>query len=120
MYQQMDGGYARHKVRYDSDNQVWTVVDVHDDKILTAKTTTSNPTTAAWKVGHQDDITLTVYHGGHLLPAMHGSLHKRSEAGLVPAVGVHTLVLQVLHPGKVALPARVEELGWVTFPDTNF
>ena len=58
--------------------------------------------------------------GSHLLPAMHGSLHQRSEAGLVPAVGVHAPVHQVLHPGKVALPARDEELGWVTFPNTKF
>ena len=72
VYQQMDGGYARHKVRYDSDNQVWTVVDVHDDKILTAKTTTSNPTTAAWKVVeicNQDDIPLTVAAMTRLPPA---------------------------------------------------
>ena len=45
----MDGEYAEYKVCYDSDNQVWTVVVVCvDEEILTAKTTTSNPTTAAW------------------------------------------------------------------------
>ena len=57
--------------------------------------------------------------GGHLLPAMHGSLHQRSQAGLVPAVGVHAPVHQVLHPGKVALPARDEELGLILNQITN-
>ena len=47
--------------------------------------------------------------GGHLRPppghAWHP--HQRSEASLVPGVGVHTqMVHQVLHPGDVALPAR--------------
>ena len=63
---QMGGedSFSTYKVRYDSDNQVWTVVETFlSQRILTAKTTTSNPTTAAWKVGHQDDITLTVAAG---------------------------------------------------------
>ena len=60
--------------------------------------------------------------GGHLLPTVHGSLHQRSEASLVLAVGVHTqMVHQVLHPGDVALPARKKhtEEGSEQVPNAN-
>ena len=71
VYQQMGGGLSTYKVLYSKKKKVWTVVDA-DEKILTAKTTTSNPTTAAWKVVvicNQDDITLTVAAMTRLPPA---------------------------------------------------
>jgi len=82
VYQQMDGDiYSdRYKVRYDSDNQVWTVVE-YSRRILMAKTTTSNPTTAAWKVGHQDDVTLTVAAMTRLPPACSVSISCTSSIG---------------------------------------
>ena len=80
MYQQMGGGDSTYKILYRK--KKWTVVDVDvDEKILTAKTTTSNPTTAAWKVGHQDDITLTVAAMTRLPPACSVSISCTSSIG---------------------------------------
>ena len=83
MYQQMGGGLSTYKVLYSKKKKVWTVVDV-DEKILTAKTTTSNPTTAAWKVVgicNQDDITLTVAAMTRLPPACSVSISCTSHVG---------------------------------------
>ena len=79
---QMGGedSFSTYKVRYDSDNQVWTVVE-YSRRILMAKTTTSNPTTAAWKVGDQDDITLTVAAMTRLPPACSVSISCTSHVG---------------------------------------
>ena len=90
VYQQMGGGY---KVLYSKKKKVWTVVDVDaDEKILTAKTTTSNPTTAAWKVGDQDDVTLTVAAMTRLPPACSVSISFTSPDASASANLLHRLL----------------------------
>ena len=61
VYEQMGGEY---KIFYDSRNNVWTVARTFGTywKLLRAKTTTTNPTTAAWQkaCGDHDDVPLTI------------------------------------------------------------
>ena len=105
---QMGGedSFSTYKVRYDSDNQVWTVAVktfVSWRIILTAKTTTSNPTTAAWKVGHQDDVTLTVAAMIRLPPACSVSISCTSPVGdekLLQVMGEYEATDQYQH-GRV-------------------
>ena len=59
VYEQMGGEY---KIFYDTSNNVWTVDYRNNWKLLRAKTTTSNPTTAAWQYAYGDhnDVPLRV------------------------------------------------------------
>ena len=83
VYQQMDteiGGSGGFKIWYGSMNQIWTVgkIDSNQPQLL-AKTTTSNPTTAAWQFKDydsyhhnyfsRDDVTLTIAAMVQLPPA---------------------------------------------------
>ena len=69
VYEQMGG---KLKICYDSMNNVWTVArtDGNNFKLLRAKTTTTNPTTAAWEDAYShDDVPLTIAAKVQLPPA---------------------------------------------------
>ena len=117
VYQQMDteiDGSGGFKIWYGSMNQIWTVgkIDSNQPQLL-AKTTTSNPTTAAWQFKdydhyhqywfYRDDVALTVTAMVQLPPACSVIISCASSRSL-PRGKFHPEVL-----GEYAATARYQK-----------